>query len=150
MTTCDSEIEKFILEWRIIVSLLEDRGVVLTDEFKILRRAFGLFKDAYFVEYMGRKQEAHEEDEIPTLSLTVYNILNFALDKYKDQSRINNHVCGSSSKMEAKFVALAAKVTTLPGILNLSEEIANKQKPNEGGGVSVPKARTGDKGESKK
>ena len=45
-----------------IVSLLEARIVVLTDKFKILWRAFELCKDTYFVEYMVRKKEAHEED----------------------------------------------------------------------------------------
>ena len=55
MTTCDSDIAKFILEWRNVVSLLEARGVVLTDKFKILWRAFELCKDSYFVDYMGRK-----------------------------------------------------------------------------------------------
>ena len=66
MTTCDSDIAKFILEWQNVVSLLEARGMVLTDKFKILWRAFEICKDAYFVDYMGRKQEAHEEDESPT------------------------------------------------------------------------------------
>ena len=42
MTTCDSDIEKFILEWRNLVSLLEARSVVLTDKFKIMWRAFEL------------------------------------------------------------------------------------------------------------
>ena len=45
MTTCDSDISKFILDWRNVVSLLEARGVVLTDKFKILWRAFELCKD---------------------------------------------------------------------------------------------------------
>ena len=40
MTTCDSKIAKFILEWQNMVSLFEGRGVVLTDKFKILWRAF--------------------------------------------------------------------------------------------------------------
>ena len=56
MTTCDSDISKFILEWQNVVSLLEACGVVLTDKFKIMWRAFELCKDAYFVEYTGRKQ----------------------------------------------------------------------------------------------
>ena len=52
MTTCNSDIAKFILEWRNVVSLLEDRGAVLTDKFKILWRSFELCKDAYFFEYV--------------------------------------------------------------------------------------------------
>ena len=36
MNTCDSDIAKFILEWKNVVSLLEARGVVLIDKFKIL------------------------------------------------------------------------------------------------------------------
>ena len=36
MTTCDSDIATFILEWQNVVSLLEVRGVLLTDKFKIL------------------------------------------------------------------------------------------------------------------
>ena len=46
MNTCDSDSTNFILEWRNVVSLLEARGVVLTDKFKILWRAFELCKDA--------------------------------------------------------------------------------------------------------
>ena len=46
MTTCDSDIAKFILEWRNLVILLEACGVVLTDKFKILWRAFEICKDA--------------------------------------------------------------------------------------------------------
>ena len=76
------------------MSLLEARVVVLTDKFKIMWRAFEICKDSYFVEYMGHKQEAHEEDESPVPSLTVDNILKFALDKYTDRPRINNHVWG--------------------------------------------------------
>ena len=60
MTTCDSNIAKFILEWCNVVSLLEARGVVLTDKYKILWRAFGICKYVYFVKYMGHKQEAQE------------------------------------------------------------------------------------------
>ena len=93
MTTCDSDIATFILEWQNIVSLLEACGVVLTDKFNIIWRAFELCKDAYFVEYMGRKQEAHEEDEIPVLSLAIDKLLKFALDR----SRIYNHAWGLSS-----------------------------------------------------
>ena len=81
MTTCDSKIVKFTLEWRNIVSLPEARGVVLTDKFKILWRAFKLCKDEYVVNYMGRKQEDYEEGEIPTTSLTVDKLLNFELEK---------------------------------------------------------------------
>ena len=81
MTTCDCDIAKFILEWRNVVSLLEARGVVLTDKFKSLWRAFKLCKDEYVVNYMGRKQEDYEESEIPTTSLTVDKLLNFELEK---------------------------------------------------------------------
>ena len=59
MTTCDSDITNFIQEWRNVVSLLEDRGVLITDKFKILRRAFELYRDTYFVENTGYKQEAN-------------------------------------------------------------------------------------------
>ena len=94
MTTCDSDIAKFILEWRNVVSLLEAYGVVLTDKFKIMWRAFDICKDTYFVEYIGRKKEAHEEDYVPVPSLTVVKLLKFALDKYTDRSRIENTVWG--------------------------------------------------------
>ena len=60
MTTCDSDIAKFILEWRNILSLLEARDVLLTDKFKILWRTFEICKDAYFFEYTERNQEAHD------------------------------------------------------------------------------------------
>jgi hypothetical protein len=132
MTTCDSDIAKFILEWRNVVSLLEARGVVLADKFKILWRSFELCKDAYFVDYMARKQEAHEEDESPTPSLTVDKLLKFALDKFTDRSRIDNHIWGSSSKREADFVALSAEVSTLKGNLKLAEKIAKKLKSPAG------------------
>ena len=49
MTTCDSDISKFILDWRNIVSLLEACGVVLTVKLKILWSAFEICKYAYFV-----------------------------------------------------------------------------------------------------
>ena len=117
-----------------MVSLLESRDVVLTDKFKILWRAFEICKDAYFVEYMGRKQEAHEEDESPIPSLAVDKLLKFALYKYTDRSRTDNHVWGSSSKREAEFVALAAEVTTLKDNLKLSDKIAKNQKPIGGRG----------------
>ena len=59
MNTCDSEIEKFILEWQNVVRLLEARGLALTDRFQIMWRAFDLCKDTYFVEYMRRNQVTH-------------------------------------------------------------------------------------------
>ena len=150
MTTCDSKIVKFTLEWRNIVSLPEARGVVLTDKFKILWHTFEICKDAYFVEYMGHKQEAHEDNEIPTPSLTVDKLLKFVLEKYTDQSQIDNHVWGLSSKREAKFVTLAAEVTTLKGVMKLAEKIAKKQNPNRGGGGAAPKSGTSDKHDSKR
>ena len=103
MTTCDSDIAKFILEWRNVVSFLESHDVVLIDKSKIMWRAFELCKDAYFVEYVGRKQEAHEEGESPAPSLTVAKLLNFSVYKYTDRSHTDNHVWGLSSKREAKF-----------------------------------------------
>ena len=99
---------------------------------------------------MGRKKESHEEDKSPTPSLTVDKFLKFALEKYMDQSCINNHVWGSSSNRDAEFVALTDKVTTLKGNLKLAEKIAKKQKPSEGGGGVAPKAKTGDKREIQK
>ena len=112
------------------MSLLEACSVVLAYEFKIMWRAFELWKDAYSVEYMGHKQEAHEEDESPVPSLTVDKLLKFAIDKYMDRSRIDNHVWGSSSKREAEFFALAAEVITLNGNLKLAEKISKKRKPS--------------------
>ena len=140
MTTCDSDIAKFILEWRNVVSLLEARGVVLADKFKILWRSFELCKDSYFVDYMARKQEAHEEDESLVPSLTVDKLLKFALDKFTDRSRIDNHTWGSSSKREADFVALSAEVSSLKGNLKLAEKIAKKLK-SQGGGGGTPKGK---------
>ena len=64
-------------------------------------RAFELCKDAYFVEYMGHNQEAHEEYDIPTPLLANDKILNFALGKYTYLYHINNHIWGSLSKREA-------------------------------------------------
>ena len=97
---------------------------------------------------MGSKEEAHEEDESPTPLLTAENILKFALDKYTDQSHINNHNWRSSSKRNAEFVALAAEVTPIKGNLKLTEKIANNQKLSRCGGGAAPKARTGDKRKS--
>ena len=99
---------------------------------------------------MGWKQEAHEEDDSPIPSLTVNKLLKFALDKYTDRSRINNHVWGSSSKREAEFVALAAKVTTLKGNLKIAEKIAKKLRPSGSGGGPASKSRPADKRESQK
>ena len=93
-------------------------------------RAFELCKDAYFIEYTGCKKKAHEEDNIPTPSLTVDKILKFSLDKYTNQYLINNPVWGLSSKREVEFVALVAKVTPPEGNLNLTENIDKKQNPN--------------------
>ena len=134
MNTCDSDIAKFILEWCNAVVFLEAYAVVLTDKFKTIWRAFKLYKDAYFLEYMGRKQESREEENIPTPLITVDKLLKFAMDKYTDQSRINNHVWGSLSKREAEFLAPAAEVTTLKGNLKLYEKIVKKHKPSGDGG----------------
>ena len=89
-------------------------------------------------------------DEIPTPSLTVENLLKFALNKYTDQFQIDNHVWRSSSKRKAEFVALAAEVTTLKGNMKISDKISKDQKPNRGKGDESPKYRTGDKRKSKK
>ena len=45
MTTFDSDIAKFILEWHSIVILLEACGMVLTDRIKIMWRTFEIYKD---------------------------------------------------------------------------------------------------------
>ena len=127
------------------MSLLEAYGVVLTDKFKTLWRTFELCKDAYFVDYVGRKQEAHEEDKSSTPSFIIDKLLNFALDNYTDRYCIYNHVWGLLSKREEGFFALAAAVTTLKGKLKLAEKISKNQKPNRGGGYSAQKYRTGDK-----
>ena len=113
-------------------------------------RAFELCKDAYFFKYMGRKQEAHEEDESPIPSLTVDKLLKFALDKYTDQSHINNHVCGLLSKREAEFIALADEVTTMKGNLNIADKIAKKKNLNRGVEGASPKSREGNKLDSNK
>ena len=93
-----------------------------------------------FVDYMARKQEAHEEDESLVPSLTVDKLLKFALDKFTDRSRIDNHTWGSSSKREADFVALSAEVSSLKGNLKLAEKIAKKLK-SQGGGGGTPKGK---------
>ena len=36
MTTCDSDIAKFIIEWNNVVRILEACGIVLTDKLKII------------------------------------------------------------------------------------------------------------------
>ena len=45
MTTCDSDIANFVMEWRNAVSLLEAHGVILTDKFKTMWCVFEIFKD---------------------------------------------------------------------------------------------------------
>ena len=50
MTTCDSDITKFILEWKNVVSLLESHIIGLTDKFEILLRTFDMCKDSYCFE----------------------------------------------------------------------------------------------------
>ena len=75
--------------------------------------------------------------------LTFDKVLKFALDKYTDRSRIDNHVWWSSSKREAEFVALAAEATTLKGNLRLAEKIAKEKKTRRGRGGVAPNTRTG-------
>ena len=82
--------------------------------------------------------------------LTFDKLMKFALQKYTDQSHINNHVWGSSSKRDAEFVALAAEVTTLKDNLNIAENKAKEQKPNGGGGGAAPKDGKYETRESKK
>ena len=82
--------------------------------------------------------------------LTIDKLLKFALEKYTDRSCIDNHVWGLSSKREAKFVALAAKVTTLKDNLKLADKIAKKQKPSVCGGGLASKSSPEDKRESQK
>ena len=102
---------------------------------------------------MGRKQ-GHEEDEIPTPSLTVNKLLKFALEKFTDRSRINNHVRGLLSGRGPEFVTLSAEVTTLKGNLKLVEKTSKRQKSNRSGGGGTPNAvrsaGTNNKHESKK
>ena len=119
--------------------LLEALGVVLTEKFKIMWHAFELFKDAYFVKYMGRKQEAHKEDKRPTIFLTVDNLLKFSLEKYADQYKINNHVWGSLYKREVEFAPLTYEVTTLKSNLKLADKISKEHIPKGGVGGAAPK-----------
>ena len=119
--------------------LLEALGVVLMDKFKIMWHAFELFKDAYFVNYMGRKQEAHKADEGPALLITINKLLKFSLDKYTDQYQINNHVWGSLYKREVEFFPLTYEVTTLKGNLKLADKISKKQNPKGGVVGAAPK-----------
>ena len=142
MTSCDSNIPEFILQFRNITSLLEARGTVLPDKFKVLWRGFELCKDDNFRDYMARKQESHEEDETSPLSLTIDMLLKFALDKYTNRTRANNHIWGSSSKREEDFVALSAEINSLKGNLKLQAKIIKKQH-GVGGGSGGPKTLSG-------
>ena len=142
MTSCDSNIPEFILQFRNITSLLEARGTVLPDKFKVLWRGFELCKDENFRDYMARKQEAHEEDETSPPSLTIDRLLKFALDKYTDRTRTDNHIWGSSSKREEDFVALSAEINSLKGNLKLQAKIIKKQNGGGGGGGG-PKTPSG-------
>ena len=99
---------------------------------------------------MGRNQEAHKADEGPALLITINKLLKFSLDKYTDQSHINNHVCGLLSKREAEFIALADEVTTMKGNLNIADKIAKKKNLNRGGEGASPKSREGNKLDSNK
>jgi hypothetical protein len=55
ITSCKSKIPEFTLQFRNITSLLEARGTVLPDKFKVLWRGFDLCKDENFRDYMTRK-----------------------------------------------------------------------------------------------
>ena len=112
------------------MSLLEARGVVLTDRFQILWRAFEICKDTYFLKYMGRDQVTHAKDKIPVLSLIADKILKFALDKYTDRSR-NNNVWVSLSKRETESVVIAYEVTTMEGNLKLAYKILKSRNSVE-------------------
>jgi hypothetical protein len=83
---------------------------------------------------MARKQEAHEEDETSPPSLTIDRLLKFALDKYTDRNRADNHIWGSSLKREEDFVALSAELNSLKGNLKLQAKIIKKQHGGGGGG----------------
>ena len=104
MTSCDSNIPEFILKFCNITSLLEARGTVITDKFKVLWRGFDLCKGDNFRDYMARKQEDHEEEETSPPSLTIDRLLKFALDKYTNRTCVDNHIWGSSLKREEDFV----------------------------------------------
>ena len=57
-----SDIDKFVLHYRSITSMLRARGKVLTesDEITSLFKSFTHVSDAVFSEYMEHKKEAHE------------------------------------------------------------------------------------------
>ena len=76
MNTCDSDIAKFILEWQNVVSLLEARGVVLIDKFKILWGALTRYVLYWRSELTGRYKEFNLFREIIRLKNNgVFNLL---------------------------------------------------------------------------
>ena len=120
MTSCDSIIPEFILEWREVVALLEARGEAINDKFKVLWRAFELVKDENVRQYMVCKQESHEEDD--SSALTVDKLLKFAQDKYTERTRANSNIWGSSSQREEEVVALAAEISNSEGTSSCKTE----------------------------
>lgn len=108
-----SDIDKFVLHYRNITTMLKERGKIITegDEITSLFKAFSFVEDAVFVEYMDRKKEAHEEvDQSP---LTVDKLIKMAQNKFNDRTTAGNNVWGTASKQVQEIVALKAEVTRI-------------------------------------
>lgn len=131
MTTFDSDINRFHLEYREIVALLKGRGKTNLDEFKPLWRGYALCKDADFRDYMKRKEETYD-DEYPNSSLTVEQLMRSAQNKYTLRTRQSKYVWGSSTKEENQIVALTAQVEQLKGNLKLAGQVARQYGKDKG------------------
>ena len=72
-----SDIDKFVLHYRNITSMLRARRKMLTESNEItsLFKSFTHVKDAVFCEYMERKKEAHEEEDASPLTVDISSSL---------------------------------------------------------------------------
>ena len=110
-----SDIEKFVLHYRSITSMLRARGKVLTesDDITSLFKSFTHVSDAIFCEYMERKKEAHEEDDASPL--TVDKLIRLAKNMFNERTTSDNNVWGTAPKQVQEIVALKAEVAKMKG-----------------------------------
>ena len=113
------DIDKFVLYYRNITTMLRARGKVLTesDEITSLFKSFTHVQDAVFCDYVERKKEADDEDE--KRPLTVDKLVKLDQSKYNERTEADNNIWGTASKQVQEIVALKAEVTRMKGGLNL-------------------------------
>jgi len=135
MIECDSDINRFHLEFREVVQLLEGRGKTGIDKLKYLFKAYKCAKDKDFRDWSKRKQEEYDES-FPNPTLTADALMRLAQNKYVAATRPGSTTWGSRTAEEDRIVALAAQVESLKGGLKLADSIVANY-----GKVSAPITR---------